>query len=122
MLRFTQLLLWRITAFVALALGLVGIVLPVLPTVPFLILAAWAASKGWPALERWLLSHPAYGPQIRAWRERGIVPRRAKWFAIFAMAVSAALLQLMPAPAWARVSIPIVMAGIAVWLWRRPEY
>lgn len=52
-------LLWRALALVFVALGLIGAFLPVLPTVPFLLAAAWAAGRGWPALEDWLLGHPA---------------------------------------------------------------
>ncbi|HNO41919.1 MAG TPA: DUF454 family protein, partial [Ottowia sp.] len=55
-------LLWRALALLSLLLGGVGAMLPVLPTVPFLLLAAWAASKGWPALEIWLLNHRRLGP------------------------------------------------------------
>ncbi len=121
MLHFTRLILWRLTALIALLLGVVGLAVPVLPTVPFLLVAAWAASKGSPALERWLLAHPTYGPHIRAWRESGAVPRRAKWFATLGMTGSAVLLQLTPAPLWARVLTPLTMAVIAVWLWQRPE-
>ena len=66
-------LLWRTLAVLSLLLGVVGAVLPVLPTVPFLILAAWAGGKGWPALEHWLLNHAHFGPGIRRWRERGAV-------------------------------------------------
>src|SRR5690606_18963126 len=98
MVRFTQILLWRTAALAALGLGLVGLAVPVLPTVPFLIVAAWAAGKSSPALERRLLAHPRYGPQIRAWRERGAVPRRAKWLASLAMIASAAVMQLTAAP------------------------
>jgi uncharacterized protein len=121
MLRYTQLLLWRVSALLALAVGLVGLALPVVPTVPFLIVAAWAASKGSPRLERYLLNHPSYGEHIRNWRECGAVPRRAKVFAITAMSISAIALQFMPVPQWLRLSAPIVMATIAVWLWTRPE-
>ena len=52
MLRQTQSSRWRVAALAAFGIGVVGIVIPVLPTVPFLILSAWAASKGWPAFER----------------------------------------------------------------------
>jgi uncharacterized protein len=121
MLRYTQLLLWRVSALLALAVGLVGLALPVVPTVPFLIVAAWAASKGSPRLERYLLNHPRYGEHIRNWRERGAVPRRAKVFAITAMSISAIALQFMPIPQWLRLSVPLVMATVAVWLWTRPE-
>lgn len=121
MFRSTQILLWRLIAASALALGIIGIALPVLPTVPLFIVAAWAASKSSPALERRLLAHPAYGPHIRAWRERGIVPRRAKWLATLGMIASAVIMQFTAAAAWAKIGAPLMMASIAIWLWRRPE-
>ena len=117
----TQILLWRIGAALALIVGLVGVVLPVVPTVPFLIVAAWAGSKGWPALERWLLEHGTFGPHIRQWRERGSVPRRAKWLASLMMLASAVGIQFTSLALWLRVGVPVVMLMVAVWLWRRPE-
>lgn len=114
-------LLWRALALLSLGLGLIGIVLPVLPTVPFLLLAAWAAGKGWPALEAWLLNHSQFGPHIRGWRERGAVPRRAKWLASLMMTASAVMLALSPLHLAAKIGAPAVMLAVAVWLWRRPE-
>ena len=114
-------LLWRALALLSLVLGFLGILLPVLPTVPFLLLAAWAASKGWPALERWMLNHSQFGPHIRNWRERGAVPRRAKWLASLMMAASSLMLALSPLPLAARIGAPAVMLVVAIWLWRRPE-
>jgi uncharacterized membrane protein YbaN (DUF454 family) len=116
-----QTLLWRALALVSVALGLIGIVLPGLPTVPFLLLAAWAGGKGWPALEAWLLNHPRHGPAIRRWRERGAVPRRAKWAAVGMMTLSSAVLALSGAPLAVKIGAPAAMAAVAVWLWRRPE-
>lgn len=114
-------LLWRLLAALALLLGLIGIVVPGLPTVPFLLVSAWAGGKGWPALEAWLLAHPRHGPVIRRWREHGAVPRRAKWAASLMMLLSAAVLWLSPLPLAARLGIPLFMACVAAWLWRRPE-
>lgn len=116
-----QMLLWRTGALLALLIGIVGIALPVLPTVPFLIVAAWAAGKGWPSLERWLLSHPRYGRGIRAWREHGIVPRKAKIAATIMMMGSAVLIQFTVEPTWLRIGVPLTMLAVAIWLWRRPE-
>jgi len=120
-LRQTQSILWRVAALAAFAIGVVGIAIPVLPTVPFLILSAWAASKGWPAFERRLLEHRFYGPHIRSWRERRAVPRLAKVWATLTMFCSAVLLQLLGLPDWLRIGAPLAMAVGAVWLWSRPE-
>lgn len=113
--------LWRTLALLSVALGLVGVVVPGLPTVPFLLLAAWAAGKGWPALEQWLLKHPRHGQAIRDWRERGAVPRRAKWAASLMMLLSAVVLAMSALPLWVQLGVPAFMAVVAVWLWRRPE-
>ncbi len=115
-------LLWRALALLSLALGFLGIVLPVLPTVPFLLLAAWAAGRGWPALDSWLLNHAHFGPHIRRWRERGAVPRRAKWLASAMMAASTLMLALSPLHLAAKIGAPAAMLVVAIWLWRRPEH
>lgn len=114
-------LAWRLLAVVLVALGLVGVVVPGLPTVPFLLAAAWAAGHGWPALEQWLLNHPRYGTTIRQWRSHGAIPRRAKWAASTMMTLSAAILWLTPAPLAVRIAVPLVMGLVAWWMWRRPE-
>lgn len=119
--RWLILLLWRVLAVLCVLLALVGVVLPGLPTVPFLLVAAWAAGKGWPRLEQWLLDHSRFGPPIRRWREHGTVPRRAKWFASVSMAVSAGVLWGTAAPLAVRVGAPLCMLAVAWWLWRRPE-
>jgi uncharacterized protein len=115
-------LLWRTLAALSVCLAIIGAVLPVLPTVPFLILAAWAGGKGWPALETWLLNHAHFGPGIRRWRERGAVPRRAKWLATVMMIASAVMLALSTAPLAVKIGVPSVMAAVGLWLWRRPEH
>lgn len=113
--------LWRTLALANVALALLGAVLPVLPTVPFLLVAAWAGSRGWPQLETWLLEHPKHGPAIRRWRDHGAVPRRAKWVASTMMLASAAILALSAVPLWTKIAVPAFMATVAAWLWMRPE-
>jgi uncharacterized protein len=115
-------LLWRVLALTLVALGLIGVIVPGLPTVPFLLAAAWAAGKGWPALEQWLLKHPRHGPDIRRWRERGAVPRRAKWAASGMMSLSAVILWVTATPLWLKAGAPLLMAIVALWLWKRPEH
>jgi len=114
-------LLWRALALASLALAAIGVVLPVLPTVPFLLVAAWAGNRGWPGLEARLLAHPRYGPHILQWRERGAVSRRAKWAASATMTASVAMLWASAVPGWLKLAVPALLAGVATWLWRRPE-
>lgn len=112
---------WRALALLALVLAILGIVLPVLPTVPFVLLSAWAAEKGWPEFEVWLLHHRYFGPPIKNWRARGIVPRKAKWLASLMMLGSALLLWLSSLAWWLKLGVISSMLIVAVWLWRRPE-
>lgn len=114
-------ILWRGLTIAALLLGLIGAFLPVVPTVPFVLLAAAAASRGWPSFEARMLEHPRYGPAIRLWRERGAVPRPAKTIATLMMAGSAGLIWLSPAPMPLKIGVPLLMLAVAVWLWTRPD-
>lgn len=116
-----HILFWRSLVILFLVLGFIGALLPGMPTTVFLILAAWAASKGWPALDAWLINHPKYGHLIREWRANKTIPRRAKGIAISMMCVSAILLQLTPAPYWVKIFTDSVMFIVAIWMWTRPE-
>jgi len=119
--RLAALVFWRALALASTALGIAGAFLPVLPTTPFLLLAAWAAGKGWPQFEAWLLTHPRWGPPIRRWRDHRAVPRSAKWAATLAMLASTVLLAASHAPSELKWTVPAMMAVVACWLWLRPE-
>ncbi|MGI0153539.1 YbaN family protein [Pseudidiomarina sp. WS423] len=116
-----RILLWRTLAIITLALGIIGLLLPIMPTVPFLLVAAWAGGKGWPVLEAKLLAHPTYGPQIIAWRRYGVIKRRPKVIASVMMSGSAIMLAFSPAPLWLKGLVIGIMATVAVWMWLRPE-
>lgn len=102
-------------------LGMAGAVLPLLPTVPFLLLAAWCFGRSSPALERRLLDHPRLGPPIRAWRDHGAVGLRSKLAATVLLVASAASGLLPNVPAAARPAPAIVAALVLVFLWTRPR-
>lgn len=80
--------LWTLAGLVALALGILGIPLPILPTTPFVLLAAFCFSKGSPRLRHWLVTHRRFGPSIAAWEANGAIPRRAKHLAATLMGAS----------------------------------
>lgn len=112
---------WRILALLFVSLGLIGAILPGLPTTIFMLLAAWASGKGWPRLNEWLINHPTFGPPIDNWYRYRIIPRRAKWMAFLCMSFSALLIGLSPQPTWTKGVIWGVMATVLVWLVRRRE-
>lgn len=112
-------LVWLLIGGVSLALGFFGAFLPLLPTVPFVLLAAFCFARGHPPFETWLLNHPVFGPHIQDWRARGAISRRGKRAALAAFGASAVLgLLFLPMP-WALLPAAIAAAGGA-WVWTRP--
>ena len=112
---------WWLLAYASLGLGLIGIFVPGLPTVPFVLLSAFAAARGSERLHAWLLAHRRFGPAIRDWQAQGAISRQAKWLATAMMALSGGvMLLLMPNRWWALPGI-VAMVLVAFWLWRRPE-
>lgn len=89
---------WRCLAYGCIGLGTAGLVVPLLPTTPFLLVAAWAAPKGSPRLARWLWEHPRLGPTLHAWQSQRAVPRRAKRLAAGLLVLSWLVLWLGGAP------------------------
>ena len=79
-------LAYRIFGIAALGLGFAGLFLPLLPTVPFVLLAAFCFARSNPAWEARLLAHPTLGPHIQAWRANGSISRKGKIAAVAAFA------------------------------------
>lgn len=113
--------LWALLAWCSLALGLVGAFLPVMPTVPFVVLAAFAATRGSDRLRAWLLAHPTFGRAILDWEQNGTVSRRTKQVTSVMMAMSSVSMCVFAPRPWMAVVGITVMAVVALWLWRRPE-
>ncbi|OMG53846.1 hypothetical protein BJN45_10535 [Azonexus hydrophilus] len=112
---------YRALGIFAVALGLVGVVLPLLPTTPFLILAAYFFARSHPEWEARLLAHPVAGPAIRGWRERGAIPLLAKRLATLMLAVSA-LGGWFGLPGDWRYLPGTIGALILLWMWSRPSH
>ena len=104
------------------ALGVLGIFLPVLPTTPFLLLAAACYARASERFYRWLLANPTLGPTIREWRRHRSVPYRTKVVALALMSVTIAISVVLLAPyPLAQVALAAVGVGVGAWLYRIPS-
>jgi uncharacterized membrane protein YbaN (DUF454 family) len=114
-------LIWIALGLTALALGLVGLVLPLLPTTPFMLLAAASFAKSSPRLHDWLVGHPVFGPAIRNWREHRAIAPKAKRLALIAMAAAFGL-SLVLGLGWKVLAVQAAVLGImGSWIWTRPD-
>lgn len=104
------------------ALGVVGAFLPLLPTTVFLIVAATCFAKSSPRMEAWILDHKDFGPLVRAWRENGAIPRKAKVLACAGMAGGFVLffLSVHPKP-WLAMAVAAALAACALFVVSRPS-
>lgn len=80
-------ILWLAAGLACTALGIIGAILPLMPTTVFLLAAAACFARSSPRLHGWLLDHPTFGPPIRNWQEHGAISRGAKRLAVGTMAV-----------------------------------
>lgn len=111
---------YLIAGLISLGLGSIGVILPLLPTVPFMILAAFCFANSSPRLEAWLVEHPIFGVHISNWRHRRAITRRGKWAATVAFAISCVIALLFVKLPWNL--IPIAAALISgSWIWTRNE-
>lgn len=104
------------------AMGFVGAFLPLLPTVPLLLLALWCFARSSERLHGWLYHHPKYGEAIRNWDAYGVISRKAKIAACSAMAVSMIVMLIATSlTPWIYAIIAATLLSVAAWMWTRPE-
>lgn len=113
-------LFWMAGGLLSLAAGIVGIVLPLLPTTPFLLLAAFCFARGSKRLHDWLVHHPRLGPPIHDWQKHGAISRRAKQLALLSIAAVLALSYLFGAPTRIIIIQLVVLSCVSLFILTRP--
>jgi uncharacterized membrane protein YbaN (DUF454 family) len=112
---------WLAMGWICVALGVIGAMLPLMPTTIFLILAVGCFARSSPRLEAWLLDHPRVGPTLRAWRRDGAIGRRAKALACGGIAAGYGIFLLAARPGLPlAMLVAAAMAGCALYILTRP--
>jgi len=113
--------LWVILGLICVGLGAIGAILPLLPTVPFMLLAAFFFARSSERLHNWLITHPTFGPPILDWQTHGAIRRRVKWLASGSILAAFALSVVLGV----RPNILTIQAGVlslvSLFIWTRPE-
>jgi hypothetical protein len=112
---------WRILGFTSVGIGMINAFIPLMPTTVFLLVGAWALSKGSPEWRAKLIAHPRFGRALRDWEDGRRVSRRGKRLAALGMAVGWAIVVVWQGISPWTVGVGVLLAAIATWLWRRPE-
>jgi len=104
------------------ALGFIGAFVPLLPTVPLLLLAVWCFARSSERFHDWLYHHPKYGPHIQAWDRDGVIPKNAKIAACTMMTLSMCImLAVTDLAPWHYAAIACTLFAVAVWVTTRPS-
>ena len=111
----------KISGFIFLALGAIGIVLPLLPTTPFLLLSAFCFARSSEKLHDWLLCHPSFGPAIIDWRENGSISKRNKIFAMVVILLTILMSVIFEVPLVVILIQMTVLSFVSLFILTRPQ-
>jgi len=109
--------------WLSLGMAIAGVILPILPTTPMLLVAAWAFGRSSPELAERIRRHRVFGPPIRDWQDNGVISLKAKVLALGIMTLMGGWLwQYSGLPIWLVLPIIGIMAGAAVYVASRPSF
>ena len=115
-------MLFNLAGGLALGLGLIGIFLPLLPTTPFVLLAAACFARGSERFHDWLLANRTFGPMVYEWERHRSIPYRTKITAIVLMSTTLAIsITFFVQPLWLKGALAAMGAALAVWMYRIPS-
>lgn len=111
---------WLLLGLLSLGLGILGVALPLLPTVPFILLSAFCFSRSSQRLHNWLLTHPSFGPAIVDWHERGAISKKAKYLATASIVIVFSLSLLMQLRIELLLLQAVILSVVLGFIWTRP--
>jgi hypothetical protein len=115
-------LLFLVAGSICVALGVIGLFLPLLPTTPFLLLAAACYARGSQRFYDWLLANRTFGPLIHEWRTHRSIPYRTKLSAIALMSATLGVsIVFFVNPLWLKLVLAAMGLGLAIWMYRMPS-
>ncbi|ALV93148.1 MULTISPECIES: DUF454 family protein [Pantoea] len=106
--------------WLAIVLGMLGIVLPLLPTTPFVLLAAWCFARSSPRFHHWLLWRSPFGRYIRHWQQHRAMPPGAKGRAMLLIIVTFAVSIYVVNMLWVRIMLGVMLCALLLFMWRIP--
>lgn len=112
---------WFICGVFSVIVGVIGIVLPGLPTVPLLLLAAFCFARSSDRAHNWLITHPKLGPPIEEWNKNGAIHRSAKIAATICIAAGFLISLFLGVPLWALTLQALTLCCVALFIWTRPN-
>lgn len=107
--------------WLSVALGILGVFLPLLPTTPFMLLAAGCFARSSERFYRWITSHPRFGPMIADYLAGKGLPLRVKLLAISLLWLSILVGVLWVEFVWAKLAMLLTAVGVSLYLWRLPS-
>jgi uncharacterized membrane protein YbaN (DUF454 family) len=113
--------IWLLVGVVAVAIGAVGVILPLIPTTPFLLVAAFAFARSSERMNGWLREHQVFGPLINNWHRDGSIDEKAKRMAIIVIVATPVVTWLLDVPAWIVACQIVVLSAVAVFILTRPS-
>ena len=114
-------LFWMILGLLAVVLAAIGVVVPLLPTVPFLLLAAFCFARSSVRLHTWLVTHKTFGPMISDWASSGAISRPAKRYATLSIVAVFCLSLLLEVSLGLLIMQALVLSCVLGFIWTRPN-
>lgn len=109
-----------VLGWVSVVLGVVGIFLPILPTTPFILLAAWCFSRSSDRFHQWLRNHAKLGLIVRSWEDGAGVPRKVRNRVLILLWISLTSSSLIVGKLWVGAALAFIGVCVTVYLLRLP--